>query len=61
IRFDADLECTHEGFRRVEDGGRLIPLTVEAVMDELMIPAKLGRPSSSARSARGGIGRLART
>jgi len=48
ILLDTDLYGADEVLRRVEDRGRLLPLAVETVVDQFVIPAELRGVAASA-------------
>ena len=49
VAFDLDFYGADEGFVLLEDGGGLLPLTEETVVDEFVIPSEFA--SGAARSA----------
>jgi len=56
VAFDLDFYGADEGFVLLEDGGGLLPLTEETVVDEFVIPSEFagGAACSAFASAAGG-------
>ena len=56
VAFDLDFYGADEGFVLLEDGGGLLPLTEETVVDEFVIPSEFagGAARSAFSSAAGG-------